>query len=81
MHDTYHSYQFSTQITSEKTGNAGFAPGSINQAPKSAEEGPARLKLLPLVFVPLPYSDPPFVPKQSAITENLGRDADLPSVN
>ena len=38
------------QITSEKTGNAGSALGSISQVPKSAEDNPAGPRLLPLVF-------------------------------
>ena len=81
IHDTYPSHQFSTQTTSEKTGNAGSAPGSINQAPKSVGDKPARSRLPPSVFALSPCSDPPFVPKQSAITENSRRDVDLLSLN
>jgi hypothetical protein len=43
------SGQFSTQTTSEKTGSAGSALGSISQAPKFAEDKPARSRLLPSV--------------------------------
>lgn len=74
-------YQFSMQTTSEKIGNAGSALGSINQAPKSAEDEPVKPRLPPLVFAPLPFSDLPFAPKRSAITENLGRDVGLLSLN
>ena len=81
MHDAYLSCQFSTETISEKIGNAGSAPGSINQVPKSAEDEPAKPRLPHLAFAPSPYSDLPFAPQQSATTENLGRDVDLLSPN
>jgi len=68
---------FCTQTTSEKIGNAGSAPGLINQAPKSVEEEPAKPRLLLSVSALLPYSDLPFALQQSGITKNLGRDVDL----